>query len=255
MTTTTTLEASAIRAQAARVLHTARAADRPFRDDDDLAVVWQADRGFFTNMAVVLAAPSDWHDVLARIEETVPPGRPAILVSPFAAPDLSAQGWGLVGHPPFMVRPAGPPPASVRTPAELTITAVADQPSLEVFERTLVEGYPEPAMQPYRYGDFFTAPALGGPLHCFTGFVAGAPVATASGYVDCGVNLVEMISTLAGSRGRGYGEALTWSATLVDPSLPAALFASDLGRPVYERMGYQPVSRWTLWHRPSSSSS
>ncbi|MDT4977821.1 MAG: hypothetical protein QOG98_3579, partial [Pseudonocardiales bacterium] len=40
-------------------------------------------------------------------------------------------------------------------------------------------------------------------------------------------------------------------ATVVDASLPAVLFASDSGRPVYERLGYLPVSRWTLWHRPA----
>ena len=51
----------------------------------------------------------------------------------------------------------------------------------------------------------------------------------------------------------GYGEALTWAATCVDPSLPAVLIASDLGRPVYERMGYVATSRWTLWHRPDSA--
>ena len=28
------------------------------------------------------------------------------------------------------------------------------------------------------------------------------------------------------------------------------LFASDAGRPVYERMGYLPVLRLTMWHRP-----
>ena len=70
------------------------------------------------------------------------------------------------------------------------------------------------------------------------------------GHVAEGVNAVECISTVSSARGRGYGEALTWAATLVDPTLPAVLFASDLGRPVYERMGFLPVSRWTFWHRP-----
>ena len=35
--------------------------------------------------------------------------------------------------------------------------------------------------------------------------------------------------------------------TLVRPELPAALIASDLGRPVYERMGCVALVRFTLW--------
>ena len=37
------------------------------------------------------------------------------------------------------------------------------------------------------------------------------------------------------------------AAIIADPALPAVLFASDLGRPVYERMGYLPISRATVW--------
>jgi hypothetical protein len=251
MLDTRTLQDRAIRAQADRALHVARATERPWFDDGTLAVAWQGDRGVFTNLAVVLEAPTSWSSVVERISEVVPPGRPAMLVSPFTVPDLSSSGWTLVGQPPFMVRPVGPADGRA-VPAELTVVEADDQPSLEVFERTLVEAYPEPAMQPYRYGDFLDARALDGQsLRCFTGFVAGTPVATAGAFVANGVNLVELVSTMPAVRGRGYGEALTWAATLADPALPAVLFASDLGRPTYERMGYLAVTRWTLWLRRS----
>ena len=82
------------------------------------------------------------------------------------------------------------------------------------------------------------------------GFVDGHPVATAAAHAAAGVNDVEMIATLDGSRGRGYGAALTWAATTSDPTLPAILIASDLGRPVYERLGYAALTRWTMWLRP-----
>ena len=49
------------------------------------------------------------------------------------------------------------------------------------------------------------------------------------------------------ARGRRIGEAVTWMPTLVRPESPAALIASDLGRPVYERMGYVALVRFTLW--------
>ena len=43
---------------------------------------------------------------------------------------------------------------------------------------------------------------------------------------------------------------MTWAATLADPDQPAVLVASDDGRPVYERMGYLAIERWTAWLRP-----
>jgi GNAT superfamily N-acetyltransferase len=221
---------------------------RPWRHDEDLAVDHQGERGVFTNLAYVLAEPSGWDDLLDRVEGVVPAGRPATLVATGPTPDLSARGWQLVGHPPLMVRPAGG--TGPRVPAELTITEADDEVALEVFERTLVDGYPEPDLQPYRFGSVHDGRILGRATHCFTGTVGGRPVATALGHVAHGLNVVEMIATAPDARGRGYGAALTWAATTVDPARPAVLFASDLGRPVYERLGYDAVSRWTIWHRP-----
>ena len=57
---------------------------------------------------------------------------------------------------------------------------------------------------------------------------------------------VEWITSDPARRGRGYGEAMTWEATLAWPDLPATLIASDAGRPTYERMGYLSVLRVTL---------
>ena len=46
---------------------------------------------------------------------------------------------------------------------------------------------------------------------------------------------------------RGYGEAVTWAATLCLPELPATLQASPMGRPIYERMGYRTIAEFTVW--------
>jgi hypothetical protein len=59
-----------------------------------------------------------------------------------------------------------------------------------------------------------------------------------------------MVATLDGARGHGYGAAVTWAATTADPTLPAVLIASDPGRPVYDRLGYTALTRWTMWARP-----
>ena len=48
-------------------------------------------------------------------------------------------------------------------------------------------------------------------------------------------------------RGRGYGAAITAATIGVDPSKPATLIASDLGRAVYERLGFVAILRVTYW--------
>lgn len=237
-----------------RVLHAARTCGRDWRADDDVVIAWQGPRGFYTNAAVVLSRAPDWPSVLRRVDGVVPRGLPVTLFSAVPnVPDLGPYGWVDVGHPPFMVRfaDAGSVPTRTPVPPELTITEVTDEAGLEVFERTLVAGYPEPNLEPYEFGVVHDGRVLGGGTHFYVGAVAGRPVATAAAHVTAALNWVEFVSTMPDARGRGYGEAVTWAATCADPSLPAALIASDLGRPVYERMGYVTVARWTLWHRPA----
>ena len=244
-----TLTDRAASSMADRVLHHARAVERPFVNDGDLVAAWIGDRGMFVNGAIVLSAPEDWDGLLDRVTQVIPDGNTATLVSPFATPDLSSRGWVPVGHPPLMIRVPGAANAPA-IPAELRIHEVVDRNGLEAFERTLIEGYPMPDLLPYEWGRFFDERVLGGRTRLWTGHVDGQPVATALAHVAAGVNNVEMIATADDRRGKGYGAAVTWAATTADPSLPAILIASDLGRPVYERLGYVAVTRWTLWMRP-----
>jgi hypothetical protein len=91
---------------------------------------------------------------------------------------------------------------------------------------------------------------LDGPLHLFTGYVDGRPVATSGARVGHGIVDIEWVSCLEEARGAGVGAAMTWAAAMVCPELPATLIASDDGQPVYERMGFLRVLRMTMWHRP-----
>ena len=93
------------------------------------------------------------------------------------------------------------------------------------------------------------ASLLGGPHRFWLGYRDGELAAVSAAYLGHGVVDVEMVATLEGHRGHGIGEAVTWAATLADPERPAVLIASDLGRPIYQRMGYLPIARWTLWYR------
>lgn len=73
--------------------------------------------------------------------------------------------------------------------------------------------------------------------------VIGTDVALV-GHGVVGVYLVTVVDT---ARGRGFGEALTWRATLADPALPATLQASSMGKPLYERMGYRTIATCQTW--------
>ena len=235
-------------AMADRVRHHAVTTRQPLADDDDLVAAKLGERGLFINAAIVLSPPTDWNAVLDRVTAVIPAGAVATLVSPYATPDLASNGWALIGHPPLMARLAAAP-SDVPDVPELEVREVVNREDLEAFERTLVDGYPMPDLQPHRAGSFFDERVLGGPTRFWLGLVDGEPVATAVTHVAGGVNDVEMVATLESARGRGYGAVVTWAATVAEPSLPAILIASDLGRTVYERLGYTALSRWTIWMR------
>jgi len=175
---------------------------------------------------------------------------PAVVYSATPTPDLRGRGWQRVGHPPLMVRAAGgeaPPP-----PDGFTFEQVHDRTGVDHVGRILVEGYPIPELEPWRPGEPFDERILGDDrFRLFLGLDGGHPVSAAAAVVDDVVNGVHFVANDPEVRGRGFGEATVWAATLADPSKPAALISSDLGRPTYERMGYLTVTRWTVWIVPA----
>jgi len=247
--TTDTIEQATVLATVERVAHVSTAMAQPVTRTDDFVAADTGQPAAMTNWAVLLRPILDRDDPLVdEIAGTFPPGRPHTIVGPWPTPDLTHRGLILIGHPPFMLRPPGPatPIADVEG---FVVTEAVDGPSLEVVERVLIEGFPLPELLPVVPTRAFDARVLGGPTRFFLGWHRDEPVATASVTVAHGVALVEFVATLEGARGKGFGAMVTQAAGLVDPTVPAVLIASDLGRPVYERLGFLPVSRWTLWMR------
>jgi GNAT superfamily N-acetyltransferase len=222
------------------------------------ATVWAADNSAphpLLNSATLLAplADRDAPALIARLQRFYATGEGAswALWSAWPTPNLHSLGGTFVGQPPLMVRPAEAfPPA----PRELDIREVADAQMLGDFERTFIEGYPIEEFQPFRPGAIFTLPVLGGDYHLWLGYVDGRPVTCAIAHVSAGVVGIHFVATLPEARGRGYGAAITSRAASTDPTLPAVLQASDLGRPVYERLGFTVHSRFDLWIMPRSTS-
>ena len=200
----------------------------------------------FVNVAVLLRPVHASDDpLLHEIDEFFEPddGTPFLVWSATPTPSFSDRGWSLMGHPPLMLRPAAP--ADVPAPAGLELAEVRDAETLARFDETLIAAYPVPEMAGRRQ---FGVGVLDAPdWHMWLGMVGDEPAGTAAAHVTDTFVDVEWISLHEGFRGRRIGEALTWAATLVAPTLPAMLFASDLGRPTYERMGYQNLTRLTLW--------
>jgi len=148
------------------------------------------------------------------------------------------------GEPvPCMVRDAGGP--SPAPPSELSIVEADDQTTVRDAEALIDEVFGARSAP----GSLLTLECLDEHFRVWVGYVGDRPVTTSTAYVDDAFVGVYAVATAPGARGRGYGEAITWAATLSRPDLPATLQASDMGRPVYTRMGYRTVTEFTVWDR------
>jgi hypothetical protein len=144
---------------------------------------------------------------------------------------------------PCMVRDRGgerPAP-----PAELEIVEAEDETAVLEAEGLIDEVF-EVGAAP---GSTLRRDCLGDDFRVWVGRVDGRPVTTATAYIADGFVGIYAVATAGDVRRRGYAEAVTWAATLSRPDLPATLQASEMGQPVYERMGYRTVAEFTVWER------
>jgi Acetyltransferase (GNAT) family len=169
-----------------------------------------------------------------------------LLFSALPLPRLEHLGLAPIGHPPFMIRAFGAPRRE--PPADLEVVEVRDEVGLLEMETALRDFYPMPELIGQPPGSTLRPALLSNPdYRWLLGLVDGKPVGTAMAHRKAHSVHVEWITSDPARRGKGYGEAMTWEATLAWPDLPATLIASDAGRPTYERMGYLSVLRVTLW--------
>ena len=89
-------------------------------------------------------------------------------------------------------------------------------------------------------------------LTLYVGYVDGEPVATSALVATHRVAGVYNVACLPSHRKRGYGEAMTWHAVRSGADIGcimASLQASEMGRPVYERMGFRLVAPYRTFVR------
>ena len=225
------------------------AAGHPTLRTDHVVAIDEHSPHLLLNSGILLHPPTadDAAHVLADLVGFYAQGEggPYCVFSPWPAvlPDFAVGGY-----PPVMLHMPSPGPDA--TPEGLEVVEVTTPELLAEYERVLVDGFPLETLQPWVLGSALHPSSLHVPgMRMFVGLVDGRGVCGASSIVAHGVNHVEWVATVAEARGRGYGEAITWAATLADPAVPAMLIATDMGRPVYERMGYSVLDRWTFLMR------
>jgi len=169
------------------------------------------------------------------------------------APDLvaaaSATGLRPQAGPPLMALSPVPPMRPLLD--GLSVEVVADEASLADHARLLTEAFE----MPREVGDRFIRPALleTADFAVVIGRVDGEPVSTAAVAVSGSTAGVYNVATPKEFRGKGFGETLTDAAIREGVRRGcdhAILQASPAGYPVYLRMGFVEIARYTQLEGP-----
>jgi hypothetical protein len=125
---------------------------------------------------------------------------------------------------------------------------VTSADELAEFEAASCAGFGSPDISVIGAHGFYAAALVDNPrMTYFTGRVNGRVVAGAMAHVSDGLVGVNTLFALAEFRGRGYGDAMAWAATLARPDLPAMTTASEMSDRIFRRMGYREIGQRTVW--------
>ncbi|MBE1489440.1 GNAT family N-acetyltransferase [Plantactinospora soyae] len=195
---------------------------------------------------LILRAPMP-ADGVSRLLETASPDKSAVVEDVFGAgPPESSVPIARVLRMPVMVRPASTVPTVADR--DVRIVRVAEPDELAVAERTMVEGFPLPALLPWRRGEALPVGVLGVPgWSVWLAYRHGEAAAAAYTYDDGRVVGLYWLATSPEHRSAGLGRALLTRAVRARPDRPFTLVSTDAGRPLYESLGFRTVAT-TVWH-------
>jgi GNAT superfamily N-acetyltransferase len=137
-------------------------------------------------------------------------------------------------------------PDRVPAPGSLAIVPVEDRASLQPWIHVMCVGFGTPASAEPALLDVFAAVAPAPPMRTYLASLDGRPVATSQLFLASGVAGIYNVTCLPEARGRGIGAAVTLAPLLEARRLGygiAILQASDLGYPVYRRLGFRDYGR------------
>jgi GNAT superfamily N-acetyltransferase len=157
----------------------------------------------------------------------------------------SKDGGVTVDRMPLMLRPAGGAPAGPRA----AVVLVTDQAALVQAERVIVDGFPRPALQPYRPARMLPPWVLTTPgWRTWLAYRHGRPAAACCTYDDGAALGVYWLAALPEHRSAGLGRAIMCAALAASPGRPAALVATAVGVPLYSSLGFAAVAE-SAWYR------
>lgn len=204
---------------------------------------------YFNQALLLCPLVRDDAELFDLLDDFYAPARDRVvtMLSLWPTPDLSARGWVLMGHPAFVAR--GPGPGGAAAPAGVEVCPATTAAELETVERIAIEGYPIDECRGMPPGRVLPPAILDTGVLYRYGTLDGEPVAVGGRYVGHGVVNLCLAATLPAARRRGVWEQLVWERVRDAPDSPAVAFTSDFSRPGFVRMGFLPVTRFTLWAR------
>jgi hypothetical protein len=137
-------------------------------------------------------------------------------------------------------------------PAQLEIRVVAGEAALRDHRAVMASSFELPGGVPER----LLREEIMGVDGCelYVGYLDGASVASSALFAFDGVAGIENVGCVADARRQGLGEAMTWHAVRRGSALGCdmgSLQSSDMGRPIYERMGFRLVAPYRTFVRQS----
>jgi GNAT superfamily N-acetyltransferase len=148
--------------------------------------------------------------------------------------------------------PDGPP-----TSPGLAIVAVEDRASFQSWVHVMRTGFGTPEVAESDLLEVFAAIGSGPHMRTYLALMDGQPVATSQVFLAAGVAGIYQVTCLPEARGRGIGTAVTLAALLEARRrgyATAILQASDLGFPVYRRLGFRDYGRLNEYRYTSDAS-
>jgi GNAT superfamily N-acetyltransferase len=224
------------------------------RDDDR---IWTVSHRRFSLCNVLLEAHFDAARMDAQIETALAPYLPSNVnimwkLGPSTRP--GNLGDRLVDRG-FVVRPtlAGMAldlttlDSSIVLPPGFEAREVVDSRTLELWREALGRGFGWPGYGAEDVADnlaYFLGTDLPRSFVAYVGTAYGAPVASSLGFFGAGVAGIYHVSTVPDHRGRGLGSIIT-KAPLIEARRRgyrvAVLHATEMGYPVYRRLGFEEV--------------
>ncbi len=177
-------------------------------------------------------------------------GRRSRLVVEDSFGDLALPLGGnvAVDRMPLMLRPAGDP-APAGNGAGARVVRVTGRDELARAERVIVDGFPRPALQPFRPGRMLPAEALAAPgWRAWLAYHDAEPAAACCAHDDGAALGVYWLATLPGYRSLGLGRAVMAAALGAAPGRPVVLVATAAGEPLYSSLGFAAVAE-AAWYR------